>query len=172
MKVACCVSIIDVGTVESTRREVIIGWEVVSASTHLTRKAVYKVYEMSLAENSPLRRDLERILGEQKPLEWYRRFTLKSLLGMYCGLQICENKAVGGGDFREIRQVTSLPEGMNPTDLPKPKSQFVLFMCAEPYMECFASLPSAIQDRIQQSVEFQWTQKKELDDSEWYQARS
>lgn len=164
----CCVSIIDVGTGKNSRRSIIIGWEVVNASSHHMGEVVYKIYEMTLAEESPLRRDLERILGEPKPLEWYRRFTLKSLLGTYCGLQLRKSMREAGMNFREIRQVTSLPESICQTDLPKPKSQFVLFLCAEPDMECLAHLPSAIQDRIQQSVEFQWAQREGRSDNEWF----
>jgi hypothetical protein len=158
---ACCVQIIDVGTQRFNKksetkkngtyfkRMIFLGWE-----TESPTRVLYKKYELSIKEGTLLRRDVEKMFGEQLPDEWFRRFDLKKLLGKYCKvIRVADKNPSRISDYK-VNRIVALPVGSNPESLFKPITQFNLFLTSEPNMSLLESFPAQIQDLIKSSSEF------------------
>jgi len=172
-KLGCCVQIIDVGSQKieklksiSFHRQIIIGWELLSPVMTIGSQGqmIYKTYLMSWGIESPLRKDIERWNGGDLSEDQLRRFNLKSLLGQFHLLELVVTVDRADTSANENLKVAPLPTDIDQSTLPKPLSQFRIFMISEPDMEFFDQLPKEIQEKIRLSPEFEWAQKATGDD--------
>jgi len=158
---ACCVQIIDVGTqrfnkksetkkyVTYFKRMIFLGWE-----TESPTRVLYKKYELSIKDGSLLRRDAEKMFGEQLTDEWFRRFDLKKLLGKYCKVICVADKNPSPITDYKVNRIVQLPIGCRPESLFKPITPFSLFLTSEQDMNLLESFPVHIQDLIKSSPEY------------------
>jgi len=158
---ACCVQIIDVGTQKFDaksrskkygtffKRTIFLGWE-----TESPTRVLYKKYELSIKDGSPLRRDAEKMFGEQLQPEWFRRFEVKKLLGKYCKVICVADKNPSRLNDYKVNRIARLPLASEKDSLFKPSTPFNLFLISEPDMKFLESLPAQIQELIKSSPEF------------------
>lgn len=174
-ELACCVHVVDVGTQTQattrkirSKREMFLGWELILPdSTHTPKsRVVYKCYELSIAPESSLRKDVERLIGHELNANTYKRFSPKELLGSYCQLGL--SNPLNGVDDSSlcVSRVKCLPTDLDRAALPKPKTPYGFFMTSEPDMELLSRLPPEIQAKIRQSIEFTWAIKNQNDHDE------
>jgi hypothetical protein len=159
---ACCVHVIDVGTqdgiVQSNlfkMRQIALGWELACNQTTKARspQVVYKTYDMSFAEGSALRQDLESWMGDEFK-DRIRRFDLKSILGKYCMLTLSSSSGENGEVHHFVNEITPLSSDLEQKTLVKPLTRYGVFMISEPDMDLFDNLPFEIQELIKKSPEF------------------
>lgn len=159
---ACCVQVIDVGT-QQNKRELVLGWELLLTDRMSTAEPiiVYKSYQLSIATDSDLRKDVEQMLGGNINAESYKRFSPKALLGSYCLLILSYSPTCVEDGSLCVSRAQSLSADLDQTALPRPKTPYGFFMTSEPDMELLSQLPTEIQARIKQSIEFTWTIKNQ-----------
>lgn len=171
-RLGCCIRVIDLGTQTHTRsqkiastREMVLGWELIPSDGNTTTNPVfvYKCYELSMAPESSLRKDTERLLGYQINADTHKRFGPKALLGRYCQLIMRKQPVDDIGSAFSVLRIKSLPSDLDQADLPKPITPYGFFMTSEPDMEQLSSLPPEIQDMIRQSIEFSWAINNQTD---------
>jgi len=140
------------------RRMIFLGFE-----TESLPGVVYKKYELSIKEGSPLRRDVEKIFREQLSPDWIKRFNVKELIGKYCEIVCLKDRSPSRLGVYKVNQVNQISIDIKLENLFKPKTPFYLLVASSADEDLVNSLPARIQDQIKSSPEFIASQN-ELDE--------
>ena len=170
MHLARCYRIVDLGTQKSEYmgqvkylRKIMIGWEI-----HGTRDdgspilmadgrpfAIFKNYTSSWSEKANLRLDLQSWRGQPFTSEEMRRFDLKTILGVWCMLNIIERQGQNGKTYSNVNGITPVPAMIKKNGLPNPVNKNEIFNMSEPDMALFNTFSEHLKAKIQASPEWQ-----------------
>lgn len=170
MHLARCYRIVDLGTQKSEYmgqvkylRKIMIGWEI-----HGTRDdgspilmadgrpfAIFKNYTLSWSEKANLRLDLQSWRGQPFTSEEMRRFDLKTILGVWCMLNIIERQGQNGKTYSNVNGITPVPAMIKKNGLPNPVNKNEIFNMSEPDMALFNTFSEHLKAKIQASPEWQ-----------------
>ena len=138
-------------------RKVRIGWELPNEKAIFDEESGEESfvcgqdYTLSLGERANLRHIFESWRGRDFTEEELKGFDLKILLEKPCLVNIIHKKSAQNRDYHQVASVTPLPKGMG---CPKPTLDVLLYDIEDGESEDFAKLPEWIQDRIQDSEEW------------------
>lgn len=176
-----CYQVIDLGTQkesfqgkEKLQRKIRITFELPDIQKEfkqgegLKPYTISKEYTLSLSEKSNLRKDLQSWRGKPFTEEELEGFDLARLLGKPCLIQVI-HKDGANGKYSMIQSITSMPKSMNaPKEAVNPILEFSMDEFSQ---DKFDKLPTYIQEKIQESMEFkeglhkQNSSNSEVDDS-------
>ena len=162
--------IIDLGTQKDNRNGVVefkhritLTWEILSKSEDGTPLrmndgrpfSVNKRYNLTWAERSTLRNDLQSWRGRPFTNEELRKFDLKRVLGQYCMINVLHNTSKNGKVYANVEQITPVPGMIKGAGLPPGVNPDVIFNLSDPDMNVFESLTPWLKKTIQESPEWQ-----------------
>lgn len=157
---ACCYSIIDLGTQhekdfkgkETMRRKILFSFEL----CHEKRKfkddepekpfSVSQRYTATLSDKSNLYRDLKAWRGRDFTPEEKEKFDISIFLGKYCMIQVSHNNG-----YANIQNIASVPKGIEKTPRVNPMFEFSTEDMSE---EKFSLLPEFAKKIVEQSQEY------------------
>lgn len=174
MHLARCYRIIDLGTQKSEYmgqtkylHKVMLGWEI-----HGTDEvgqpikmrdgrpfAIFKNYTLSWSEKANLRLDLQSWRGKPFTQEEMRKFDLKTILGVWCMLNVIE-RTNEGKTYTNVNGVTPVPSVIKQSGLPQAVNKNELFNLSDPDMTMFQGFSENLKAKIQSSPEWQKMQGK------------
>lgn len=175
MHLARCYRIVDLGTQKSEYmgqtkylHKLMLGWEIHGMhddGTPIKMQdgrpfAIFKNYTMSWSEKANLRLDLQSWRGRPFNAEEMRRFDLKTVLGVWCMLNVIERPGQDGKTYTNVAGVTPVPAMIKQNGMPTPVNKTELFNIAEPDMEMFATFSDNLKAKIASSPEWQKLQGK------------
>ena len=157
---AVCIEVIDQGTQEETfagetktRRKIYIGWE----TPHETGEdgkpfRIGRSYTFSASEKAALRRDVESWLGKNLSEELQKGFSMQSLIGKGCFLNVVHEEN-NGRNYANIHSVAALPKG---TVAPGPTHETIYFsLDVDEYNPAvFETLSPYMKEKISHSPEW------------------
>jgi len=170
MHLARCYRIIDLGTQKSEYmgqvkylHKVMLGWEIHGsndAGEPLKMKdgrpfAIFKHYTMSWSEKANLRLDLQSWRGKQFSQDELRRFDLKTILGVWCMLNIIDRVGTDGKTYTNVNGITPVPSVIKQAGLPAPVNKNELFNIGDPDMAMFDTFSENLKKKISSSPEWQ-----------------
>jgi hypothetical protein len=170
MHLARCYRIIDLGTQKSEYmgqvkylHKVMLGWEIHGsndAGEPLKMKdgrpfAIFKNYTLSWSEKANLRLDLQSWRGKQFSQEEMRRFDLKTILGVWCMLNIIDRVGTDGKTYTNVNGITPVPSVIKQAGLPAPVNKNELFNIGDPDMVMFETFSENLKKKISSSPEWQ-----------------
>jgi hypothetical protein len=170
MHLARCYRIIDLGTQKSEYmgqvkylHKVMLGWEIHGsndAGEPLKMKdgrsfAIFKNYTLSWSEKANLRLDLQSWRGKQFSQDELRRFDLKTILGVWCMLNIIERDGTDGKTYTNVNGITPVPSVIKQAGLPAPVNKNELFNIGDPDMAMFDTFSENLKKKISSSPEWQ-----------------
>jgi hypothetical protein len=170
MHLARCYRIIDLGTQKSEYmgqvkylHKVMLGWEIHGsndAGEPLKMKdgrpfAIFKNYTLSWSEKANLRLDLQSWRGKQFSQEEMRRFDLKTVLGVWCMLNIIDRVGTDGKTYTNVNGITPVPSVIKQAGLPAPVNKNELFNIGDPDMAMFDTFSENLKKKISSSPEWQ-----------------
>ena len=168
---ARCYKMVDVGTQTITSqfgtkesRQIYLYWELLADDEGEEVRmddgqpfSIFNSYKLSMHQKSNLRKHLEAWRGKKFTEEEAADFDLSKLLGQACKLQIVHTDSKDGqrtyANIAAIMTSKKKPEGVN---------ELVSFSISDPDMEVFNDLPEWLQNKIEESPEWQ----EDDDDSE------
>jgi len=167
---ARCYRIIDLGTQKSEYmgqvkylHKVMLGWEIHGsndAGEPLKMKdgrpfAIFKNYTLSWSEKANLRLDLQSWRGKQFSQEEMRRFDLKTILGVWCMLNIIDRAGTDGKTYTNVNGITPVPSVIKQAGLPAVVNKNELFNIGDPDMAMFETFSENLKKKISSSPEWQ-----------------
>lgn len=170
MHLARCYRIIDLGTQKSEYmgqvkylHKVMLGWEIHGsndAGEPLKMKdgrpfAIFKNYTLSWSEKANLRLDLQSWRGKQFSQDELRRFDLKTILGVWCMLNIIDRVGTDGKTYTNVNGITPVPSVIKQAGLPAPVNKNELFNIGDPDMAMFDTFSENLKKKISSSPEWQ-----------------
>jgi hypothetical protein len=170
MHLARCYRIIDLGTQKSEYmgqvkylHKVMLGWEIHGsndAGEPLKMKdgrpfAIFKNYTLSWSEKANLRLDLQSWRGKQFSQDELRRFDLKTILGVWCMLNIIDRVGTDGKTYTNVNGITPVPSVIKQSGLPAPVNKNELFNIGDPDMAMFDTFSENLKKKISSSPEWQ-----------------
>jgi len=170
MHLARCYRIIDLGTQKSEYmgqvkylHKVMLGWEIHGsndAGEPLKMKdgrpfAIFKNYTLSWSEKANLRLDLQSWRGRQFSQEEMRRFDLKTVLGVWCMLNIIDRVGTDGKTYTNVNGITPVPSVIKQAGLPAAVNKNELFNIGDPDMAMFDTFSENLKKKISSSPEWQ-----------------
>ena len=170
MHLARCYRIIDLGTQKSEYmgqvkylHKVMLGWEIHGsndAGEPLKMKdgrpfAIFKNYTLSWSEKANLRLDLQSWRGKQFSQDELRRFDLKTILGVWCMLNIIDRVGTDGKTYTNVNGITPVPSVIKQAGLPVAVNKNELFNIGDPDMAMFETFSENLKKKISSSPEWQ-----------------
>ena len=170
MHLGRCYRIIDLGTQKSEYmgqvkylHKVMLGWELHGtndAGEPLKMKdgrpfGIFKNYTLSWSEKANLRLDLQSWRGKQFSQEEMRRFDLKTVLGVWCMLNIIDRVGTDGKTYTNVNGLTPVPSVIKQAGLPAPVNKNELFNIGDPDMAMFETFSDNLKKKISSSPEWQ-----------------
>jgi len=170
MHLGRCYRIIDLGTQKSEYmgqvkylHKVMLGWEIHGsndAGEPIKMKdgrpfAIFKNYTLSWSEKANLRLDLQSWRGKQFSQEEMRRFDLKTVLGVWCMLNIIDRVGNDGKTYTNVNGLTPVPSVIKQAGLPAPVNKNELFNIGDPDMAMFETFSDNLKKKISSSPEWQ-----------------
>ena len=170
MHLGRCYRIIDLGTQKSEYmgqvkylHKVMLGWELHGtndAGEPLKMKdgrpvGIFKNYTLSWSEKANLRLDLQSWRGKQFSQEEMRRFDLKTVLGVWCMLNIIDRVGNDGKTYTNVNGLTPVPSVIKQAGLPTPVNKNELFNIGDPDMAMFETFSDNLKKKISSSPEWQ-----------------
>lgn len=158
---AVCVEVIDQGTQEETyagetknRRKIYIGWETPAEIGEDGKPyRIGRSYTFSANEKAALRRDVESWLGKNLNEELQNGFSMQSLIGMGCFLNVVHEEN-NGRTYANIHSVAALPKGTTAPG-PEHKTLYLSLDVDEYSPAAFESLTPYMKEKVMQSPEWQ-----------------
>lgn len=165
---ARCYKMVDVGTQTETsqfgtkeNRKIYLYWELLADDEGEEIRmedgqpfSIFNSYKLSMHQKSNLRKHLEAWRGKKFTEEEAADFDLSKLLGQACKLQIVHADSKDGtktfANIAAIMTSKKKPEGVN---------ELVSFSVENPDMEVFNDLPEWLQNKIEESPE--WNDEEE-----------
>ena len=179
-----CFRIVDLGTQKATYegntkflRKVRVYWELHGEDDKgeplVTDKgeplAMQKDYNLTFAEKSTLRKDIQNWFGVQFTDEEALRYDLKKILDKW-GMINVVHAVNGNKTYANVGSITSVPSIIAKHGLPDPHNELQMFRLASPDLELFGKFPRSLKSRIFMSPEGQDMKKRHnLPDVEAYQ---
>lgn len=163
--VARVYSIVEIGEITDTWegedrqvRKLRIGWELPN-EVHVFNEekgeqplAVFQEYTISLNSKAKLRKIVEGILGKTLNKEEEENFSIESLLGKPCMLQVTQKVSMTSGNpYCVVVGTGSIPKGMT---VPEPVNQPMTLDYENWNQEVFDTLPTFVQERMMASTEY------------------
>lgn len=170
MHLGRCYRIIDLGTQKSEYmgqvkylHKVMLGWELHGtndAGEPLKMKdgrpfAIFKNYTLSWSEKANLRLDLQSWRGKQFSQEEMRRFDLKTVLGVWCMLNIIDRVGNDGKTYTNVNGITPVPSVIKQAGLPAPVNKNEMFNLQDPDWTMFETFSDNLKKKIIASPEFE-----------------
>jgi hypothetical protein len=170
MHLARCYRIVDLGTQKTEymgqvkfQHKIMLGWEVHATSedgTPIKMKdgrpfAIFKNYTLSWSEKANLRLDLQSWRGRQFSQEEMRRFDLKTVLGVWCMLNIIDRVGTDGKTYTNVNGITPVPSVIKQAGLPAAVNKNELFNIGDPDMAMFDTFSENLKKKISSSPEWQ-----------------
>lgn len=175
---ARCYSIIDLGT---QKNEFIVGqikflhkirftWEVHVTSEEnkpLLMKdgrpySIHKEYTLSWNEKATMRLDLQSWRGKPFNDTEMRKFDLKTILGVWCQLNIIDRAGKKDGTiYANVDSITPVPSFVKANGLPEGINPIEIFNISDPDMKLFESFSDYIKNKIKASPE--WGRRGDVD---------
>ena len=167
---ARCYRIIDLGTQKSEYmgqvkylHKIMVGWEIHGsddAGEPLKMRdkrpfAIFKNYTLSWSEKANLRIDLQSWRGKQFTEEETRRFDLKTLLNVWCMLNIIDRAGSDGKTYSNVNGITPVPSVIKQAGLPTPVNKNELFTIGDTDMVMFETFSENLKKKISSSPEWQ-----------------
>jgi hypothetical protein len=157
---AVCIEVIDQGTQEETyagetknRRKIYIGWETPAELSDDGKPfRIGRSYTFSANEKAALRRDIESWLGKNLGEELQKGFSMQSLIGKGCFLNVVHEEN-NGRNYANIHSVAALPKG---TTAPGATHETIYFsLDVDEYSPAvFEGLSPYMKEKISQSPEW------------------
>lgn len=162
---ARCYQIIDLGVQETpftdddgmkiNQPKVMFGWEILEAGTRREDGKPFTIsqeYTNSIGDKANLRKVLESWRGKKFTPEELKSFSLPTVLGAYCQVQVLHKISVGKGNtYATVANVMPIkgekPEAINPN---------LAFSTSEWDTEIFESLPKYTQAKITSSLTYRY----------------
>jgi hypothetical protein len=175
LHLARCYRIVDVGTQKTEYlgtvkylRKVMLGWEIFAQNEDGTPQmmrdgrpfAIFKNYTMSWADKATLRKDLQSWRGKPFSQEEMRRFDLKTILGVFCMLNVIERTGQDGKMYVNVDGISPVPAQIRKIGLPTAVNKDELFNLSEPDMALFETFSANLKAKIEASPEWEKLQKK------------
>jgi len=110
---------------------------------------------LSWSEKANLRLDLQSWRGQPFTSEEMRRFDLKTILGVWCMLNIIERQGQNGKTYSNVNGITPVPAMIKKNGLPNPVNKNEIFNMSEPDMALFNTFSEHLKAKIQASPEWQ-----------------
>jgi hypothetical protein len=170
LHLARCYRIVDVGTQKTEYlgtvkylRKVMLGWEIFAQNEDGTPQmmrdgrpfAIFKNYTMSWADKATLRKDLQSWRGKPFSQEEMRRFDLKTILGVFCMLNVIERTGQDGKMYVNVDGISPVPAQIRKMGLPTAVNKDELFNLSEPDMALFETFSANLKAKIEASPEWQ-----------------
>lgn len=170
MHLARCYRIVDLGTQKKEFKdtvkylhEITLYWEVHGTDDKgkpMLMKdgrpfGIFKNYTMSWASLANLRIDLEAWRGEPFTQEQLRRFDLKTILNVWCMLNVIQNTAKNGNKYANIKGITPVPSLIKKVGYPSAVNPNQIFQLDNPDMVMFEGFHDKLKEKIMQSPEWQ-----------------
>lgn len=166
---ARCYRIIDLGTQKSEYmgqvkylRKVMLGWEVycVDDDNKPVRMndgrpfAIFKNYTLSWADKATLRLDLASWRNKPFSEVELRKFDLKTILGVWCMLNIIERPGKDGKSYTNVSGITPVPPIIKQQGFPEAVNEVELFQLDSPDFEMFEKFSVNLKKKIESSPEW------------------
>jgi hypothetical protein len=143
--------------------KVMLGWEIHGsndAGEPLKMKdgrpfAIFKNYTLSWSEKANLRLDLQSWRGKQFSQDELRRFDLKTILGVWCMLNIIDRVGTDGKTYTNVNGITPVPSVIKQAGLPVAVNKNELFNIGDPDMAMFETFSENLKKKISSSPEWQ-----------------
>jgi hypothetical protein len=170
LHLARCYRIIDLGTQKTEYLgqvkylpKIMLGWEIHGqdeAGTPLKMKdgrpfAMFKNYTKSWNDKANLRGDLQAWRGRPFTAEELKRFDLKTILGVWCMLNVIEKQGNDGKTYVNVDGITPVPSMIKQAGLPTAINKNEVFTLDEPDMEMFKSFSENLKKKIMASPEWE-----------------
>jgi hypothetical protein len=167
---ARCYRVIDLGNQKSEYmgqvkylHKIMIRWEIHSSHDNgepIKMKdgrpfSVHKNYTLSWSEKANLRIDLQSWRGKQFVEEETRRFDLKTLLNVWCMLNVIDAVGKDGKTYNNIKGITPVPSSIKQIGLPAPVNKNEFFMISDPDMVMFETFSENLKKKITSSPQWQ-----------------
>ena len=168
---ARCFRVIDLGTQESnydniakSLHKIQVEWEVHGMDSNgkalVTNDgrpySINKEYTLSWAPSANLRLDLQSWRGKPFTEEETRRFDLKTILNVWCMINVIEKKSLKTGKpYAQVASISPVVEIIKRNGLPQPVNNNEIFSMAEPDMAVYESLTTYVKKKINASPEWQ-----------------
>jgi hypothetical protein len=110
---------------------------------------------LSWSEKANLRLDLQSWRGKQFSQEEMRRFDLKTVLGVWCMLNIIDRVGNDGKTYTNVNGLTPVPSVIKQAGLPAPVNKNELFNIGDPDMAMFETFSDNLKKKISSSPEWQ-----------------
>lgn len=161
MHIARCYRLIDLGTQPKSyqgqskgeARKIMAGFELLGEDRMDDGKpfTLSKSWFLSMHEKASLRRDLESWRGRAFSAEEEAGFDVSKLLGVYCLLNVVEEKGDDGQTRTNIKSITPLIKGMAK---PSGVNRETIFDADEPDMALFETFSDKLKETIRGSREW------------------
>ena len=170
LHLARCYRIIDLGTQKTEYLgqvkylpKIMLGWEIHGqdeAGTPLKMKdgrpfAMFKNYTKSWNDKANLRGDLQAWRGRPFTADELKRFDLKTILGVWCMLNVIEKQGNDGKTYVNVDGITPVPSMIKQAGLPTAINKNEVFTLDEPDMEMFKSFSENLKKKIMASPEWE-----------------
>jgi len=170
MHLARCYRIVDLGTQKSEYmgqvkylHKIMLGWEIHGMNDDGSPIkmqdgrpfGIFKNYTLSWSEKANLRLDLQSWRGKQFSQEEMRRFDLKTVLGVWCMLNIIDRVGTDGKTYTNVNGITPVPSVIKQAGLPAPVNKNELFNIGDPDMAMFETFSDNLKKKISSSPEWQ-----------------
>jgi hypothetical protein len=140
-----------------------LGWEIFAQNEDGTPQmmrdgrpfAIFKNYTMSWADKATLRKDLQSWRGKPFSQEEMRRFDLKTILGVFCMLNVIERTGQDGKMYVNVDGISPVPAQIRKMGLPTAVNKDELFNLSEPDMALFETFSANLKAKIEASPEWQ-----------------
>jgi len=173
MHLARCYRIIDLGTQKSTYlgvdkylQKVMIQFEVHGEDdkgnplvTNDGRPlSIAKSFNVTLADKSTLRKDLQMWRGRDFTSQELKGFELKNVLGAWAMLTVTQSES-NGKTYTNIAAINPVPAKVKQAGLPEGVNELKTFSIEEPDMELFDTFSENLKNKIKSAPE--WTGPKD-----------
>lgn len=170
LHLARCYRIIDLGTQKSEYLgqvkylpKIMLGWEIHGqddSGTPMKMKdgrpfAMFKNYTKSWNDKATLRGDLQSWRGKPFTADELKRFDLKTILGVWCMLNVIEKKGNDGKSYVNVDGITPVPSMIKQAGLPTAINQNEVFSLDEPDMEMFQTFSENLKKKIMGTPEWE-----------------
>jgi hypothetical protein len=180
---ARCYQMIDLGTQrtsgqfgEKLQHKIRISWEIfgeddegkaltVDVQGKQMPMTVDREFTLSMHENSTLRAFLGTWRGKAFTDDEAFTFDVSRLVGAYAMVSVAHSESKNGKTYANVTAAAKLPKALSDAK-PAGVHQEIVFNLDDPDLQVFENLPQWIQDKIQQSPEWErkWNRSAKTDD--------